>query len=244
MPQQSVRTEVNACKTLERTEKNPLCHLNKFITFMLNRSRFGYIHHDELFHVKHAIRFNEQIDETEAYVTSIAFAPKRQLAEFISRTAHLTPSFEPHIVRLHTYSSVLTSTKCHCQVSLSSQRLSWPYLTGLPHRCTKAQTCDELQKQLHKCLHAKSKTRTSFRDSSRTKQRTLAQYTESVSPINSSLETKDVAIVFQRRSQQQRNNSIRTDQWCLLSVKTLQLFAEDRISLQTSPKRAKHWSSA
>ena len=115
MPQQSVRTEVNACKTLERTEKNPLCHLNKFITFMLNRSRFGYIHNDGLFHVKHAIRFNEQTDETEAYVTSIAFATKRQLAEFISRTAHLTPSFGPHIVRLHTYSSVLTSTKCHCQ---------------------------------------------------------------------------------------------------------------------------------
>ena len=39
--------------------------------------------------------------------------------------------------------------------------------------------------------------------------------------------------------QQQCNNSICTDQSCLLDVKTLQLFAEDRNSLQNTPTKSK-----
>ena len=58
-------------------------------------------------------------------------------------------------------------------------------------------------------------------------------------PINSSLEMKYVSLVFQKRNLQQRNNSIFTDQSCLLDVKTLQLFAEDRNSLQKTPTKSK-----
>ena len=58
-------------------------------------------------------------------------------------------------------------------------------------------------------------------------------------PINSSLEMKYVSLVLQKRKLQQRNNSICTDQSCLLDVKTLQLFAEDRNSLQKTPTKSK-----